>query len=204
MSERPIAIHRHPQRRTVLARMPDNRQAELYVRGGICWPVLLADGRVEGYAVCAAMEVQSRRVSVVEAERFHSAGAILDESGMILHGGMVGVFNRIGPAWGIDTYYSGQNDGYQKPWILKAIRALIEAKQASPHFVGLEPAGITPVVLYDWTESGRLVVPAGSPVAQAWDVFRAAPGADLSANPLLFAVACALAGIAAYPWRHGG
>jgi hypothetical protein len=47
------------------------------------------------------------------------------------------------------------------------------------------------------------VVPAGSPLATAWDVFRAAPGAELLNYPLLFAVACAVAGIEAYLWRHG-
>jgi len=87
--ERPVAFSPNIRRGTVTLMMPDGRQVETYLRGAICWPVVVAGGRSEGAALLGCWTCLKRKLAVVEETVFACVDTIQDGQGGISAIGLV-------------------------------------------------------------------------------------------------------------------
>ena len=86
---RPVAFSPNVRRGTVTLMMPDARQVEVYLRGAICWPVLVPGGRSEGAALLGAWKCGGKTLAVVEETTFACVDTIQDGAGGIAAIGLV-------------------------------------------------------------------------------------------------------------------
>lgn len=86
---RPVAFSPNVRRGTVTLMMPDGRQVETFIRGAICWPVLVAGGRSEGAAALGCWTCATGKLAVAEETTFAVVDTLMDGAGGISALGLV-------------------------------------------------------------------------------------------------------------------
>lgn len=201
---RPVLAVPVPERETCVLTMASGEEREMFVRGGICWPVLRPGAQaVEGFVLVGAVDCETGRAFVFEALPFHTIEPMTDAITRRISSAGIGL--PLGIAW---RHYAARRFFYNQ---------IDEFNDMNMGLVHRSKTILpTPqMVRVDWSDedeprarmiqwAARMVLPAGGALQEQFAQFMAQPAGALLHYPAVQALACLQAGLERWPWRKAG
>lgn len=198
---RPVRRARDEGRDTSVLDMQNGDQLEFFVRGAICWPVLLPEvpPRVEGFVLLGGVDVESGEIFVFEQERFHSVDAFRDpDSQKVISWGVGPVLNLCWQAYLCRKFFYNHLDGPAlEHEVLVSRNASILPK---PDCIRVDWHSDAEAFARVLTWLPRITMGPG-PLVDQLNTVRATPGVELKHYPAVWALACFVTGLERWPWR---
>lgn len=200
----PTRVHAHLSRRTSILYWPDKPAGvEFYMRGAVCWPMLVEreDGAqdVQGYAILAGVDLATGVIEVMEETSFVTVEHVLNPDGTIQYRGLASWFNANWAHYYGDTYFWNQGGELNRKYLLEVVRSPWCKPQ--PHFVEIDwqDEAEARQLVWRYVKTRRLLLP------KEGQLFRDLGAAKMDKKdvtmPTLHALQCLLAGLERYPWR---
>lgn len=200
---KPLRVHANADRKTsVLFFEGAAAGSEFYMRGGVCWPMLVerehGAADVQGFAIMAGLEVEAGVVRVFEETDFVSVEHILAPDKTIEHRGLAAWLNTNWSRYFADTYYWNQGGELTRKYRLEVSRS--PWCKPKPHFVEIawQDEAEARQLIWRYVKLNRLRVARDGQLAREME---AAKMDKAAATPALHALQCVLAGLERNPWR---
>ena len=178
----------------------NGESAEFDVRGGIAWPMTYvpAAERYEGFAVLVGVNIRTGIACVFEETPFVCIEDVVVK-GQIEHEGLVDWFNKVWRLYYCDTFYYHQEPDIHRQW-LRMVRdnTMIDPSPAiiEVHWQDFNSAEVP---LLSRLNQHKLGYYAGEPLHQAIKAHKWCE--DEKPHCAVWALMCALAGFARFPWE---
>jgi hypothetical protein len=202
---KPVRKYANIQRGTTVLEFDETGQhplnGEYFIRGGICWPVILilGEGLPRGYGVLVGENVTTKKSVVLDDQEFVTIENVLDDNGKVMELGASTFLNRCWSDYFCDTFHIVQMDNIHRPHMLDVMRS--EMVKPKPHFIIVQGEAPETVERKVWENLGikRLAYKRDGRIAEVIQQRPSQRGAPV--GPELIALGAALAGMDLYPWR---
>lgn len=198
----PRNVNFNIERGTSTLFLDNDIQVECYIRGGICWPLIVGSGQsrtVEGYAVLCAQDIRTKIIYVFDEFSFLSVDNLIDpDTHNLTHNGLSQFFTRCWKDYFGKYFFYKQPQFTHKDWAMRVSRSvMIEPK---PNFIRLvwNEDRQADQSIYERAFTGKLFYCASDGVDRAM-MAREQEDVDL---PAYCALRAAVVGIEKYPYRE--
>jgi hypothetical protein len=205
--EKPTNAHFNLEHKTSLLFFEDGKSGEYYVRGSVCFPMLvehMVNGKVimeiDGFSMLAAQDVESKAVYIFEQQPFNIIDPII-EDGVIKHQGIARWFNRNWNIYYGRKYFYSDNFETAKKYRLDISRSKqIEPKPQLIEIITYQDEDMVHLI-WQYMKLKRLFYEAGSTVHKA---LKDLNQTDKKVPPVIFALQLLLCGLDRHPYRVKG
>lgn len=172
-------------------------QGEYYMRGGVCWPVLVGH-QVRGYAILAGMDIETKKTYIFEEKAFSCIDHIIGESGGIEVEGASSWFNMCWTSYFADTFYYHNYGETHKKYMLQVLRSsMIKPK---PCFIDApwQDEDQALQAIYERTQQNKLFYKENGALIASLRSMNVKPD---KLPPEIIALMCCISGMERYPFR---
>lgn len=154
----PVKMVVNRNQHTSLLEFPDNTTCQMFMRGGITFPIpIKARGNhILGYAIMAGVDITTGHVFIFEEREYATIEHALTPDGHIEFEGLCNFFNHCWTTYGADTFFYNQPDNTFRKYMLQIMRSdMIKPK---PHFISVhwDNKGQPEQVMYEHQTLTRL------------------------------------------------
>lgn len=196
-------IHRHydHHRRTSMLFFDDHESMEVYMRGGVCWPIRYeykGQIAVNGYVLMAGQDVVTGIVYVFEQMEWVTIDNILVDGNVLRYPGLSHWFNHAWNQYFAQAYFWQQDDELARRHRLQVLRSkMVDPK---PRFIEVPYSDTSDVISCIWARLAAKTLKRERDTVLN-EQLEAVKAGDKQVLPAVHALGCCLLGLERFPWR---